>query len=47
MTNVIVSNRVIDKSVDLNQKSEFCYAGRGGWGGGGAVDPPWTPRLNE
>ena len=42
MTNVIVSNRVIEKSVDLKQKSEFCYGGLGGAG-----DPPWAPRLNE
>ena len=34
-----MSNCVIDKSVDVKQKSEFCY------GGGGAGDPPWAPRL--
>ena len=38
MTNVIMPNRVIDKSVDLKQKSEFCY-------GGGAGNSPWAPRL--
>ena len=43
MTNVIMSNRVIDNSVDLKQKSEFCYEGGGG---GGAGDPPWAPRLH-
>ena len=39
MTNVIMSNRVIDKSVDLKQKSEFVMEGEG------AGDPPWAPRL--
>ena len=41
MTNVILSDRVIDKSVDLKQKSEFCYGG--GEGGGGAGYPLGLP----
>ena len=36
-SNVIMSNCVIDKSVNLKQKSEFCYDG--GEGGRGAGDP--------
>ena len=39
-----MSNRVIDKSVDLKHNSEFCY-GVLGEGGGGPGDPLWTPRL--
>ena len=43
MTSVTMSNRVIDKSVKLKQKIRILLLG--GWGGGGAGDPPWAPRL--